>query len=135
MKKVNRKIKGFTLIELLIVIILIGILASIIIPKYIHLKELAEIDVTKANLHAIRVAAKLFFAKNNNRWPSSISEMVDSGYLHVRPKEMFTPSTNESTTLNGLGGWVYKDNGETEEPTIMVNLFGIDANGDSFSSY
>lgn len=127
--------KGFTIIELVIVIILIGILASIIIPKYIRLKELAEIDATKANLNSIRTASQLYFAKNNNQWPMSIQNLVDSGYLRVRPKEMFTPSTSEVPALNGLGGWVYKNNGEDTEPIMMVNLIGVDANGDSYSSY
>jgi type II secretion system protein G len=57
-----RNAKGFTLIELLIVVVIIGILAAIAIPKFANTKEKAYIASMKADLRNLITAQEAYFA-------------------------------------------------------------------------
>ena len=54
--------KGFTLIELLIVVVIIGILAAIAIPKFANTKEKAYIASMKSDLRNLVNAEESYFA-------------------------------------------------------------------------
>ena len=56
--------KGFTLIELLIVVVIIGILAAIAIPKFANTKEKAYIAAMKSDLRNLVTAEESYFADN-----------------------------------------------------------------------
>ena len=58
--KSNRK--GFTLIELLIVVVIIGILAAIAIPKFANTKEKAYVAAMKSDLRNLMTAEEGYFA-------------------------------------------------------------------------
>ena len=60
-----RNNKGFTLIELLIVVVIIGILAAIAIPKFANTKEKAYIAAMKSDLRNFVTAEEAYFADNN----------------------------------------------------------------------
>jgi prepilin-type N-terminal cleavage/methylation domain-containing protein len=55
--------KGFTLIELLIVVVIIGILAAIAIPKFANTKEKAYIATMKADLRNLVTAEEAYFSE------------------------------------------------------------------------
>ena len=57
-----RNSKGFTLIELLIVVVIIGILAAIAIPKFANTKEKAYISAMKSDLRNLAAAQEAYFA-------------------------------------------------------------------------
>ena len=54
--------KGFTLIELLIVVVIIGILAAIAIPKFANTKGKAYYTAMKSDLRNLLTAEEAFFA-------------------------------------------------------------------------
>jgi type IV pilus assembly protein PilA len=56
--------KGFTLIELLIVVVIIGILAAIAIPKFASTKEKAYLASMKTDLRNGATAQEGYFADN-----------------------------------------------------------------------
>lgn len=73
--------RGFTLIELLIVVVIIGLLASIAIPKFSNTKEKAYVGAMKSDLRNLATAEEAYFydsakyttnfALMNNFTPSS----------------------------------------------------------------
>jgi len=54
--------KGFTLIELLIVVVIIGILAAIAIPKFANTKAKAYVTAMKSDLRNLVTAEEAFFS-------------------------------------------------------------------------
>ena len=57
--------KGFTLLELIIVVIVIGVLATIAIPQYMKAVERAKVAKAKSNVALIMQAEKMHRAKND----------------------------------------------------------------------
>ena len=71
----KRNTKGFTLIELLIVVVIIGILAAIAIPKFANTKEKAYVASMKSDLRNLITAQEAYFSDNNSTYASSIAAM------------------------------------------------------------
>jgi prepilin-type N-terminal cleavage/methylation domain-containing protein len=79
-----RNTKGFTLIELLIVVVIIGILAAIAIPKFASTKEKAYIAAMKSDLKNFVTAEEAYFADNNTY----------GTYANVNGANLFTATTS-----------------------------------------
>jgi len=62
MRSAPRATKGFTLIELLIVVVIIGILAAIAIPKFGNTKTKAYVTAMKSDLRNLVTAEEAFFS-------------------------------------------------------------------------
>jgi len=66
--------KGFTLIELLIVVVIIGILAAIAIPKFANTKSKAYITAMKSDLRNLVTAEEAFFS-DSSKYTSTVSDL------------------------------------------------------------
>ena len=64
--------KGFTLIELLIVVVIIGILAAIAIPKFANTKSKAYITAMKSDLRNMVTAEEAFFS-DSSKYSTSLT--------------------------------------------------------------
>lgn len=60
----KRNNRGFTLIELLIVVVIIGILAAIAIPKFTSTREKAFVSAMKSDLRNMQSAQEIYFSDN-----------------------------------------------------------------------
>jgi general secretion pathway protein G len=66
----NQKQLGFTLIEVMVVIVILGILASLIIPKVMGRPDEARVIAAKQDMSSIMQALKLY-KLDNQRYPST----------------------------------------------------------------
>src|SRR5262245_32953198 len=68
-KSGTRRRSGFTLIELLIVVVIIGILAAIAIPKFQSTKGKANAAALKSDLRNLSSAQEAYFFENSGYAP------------------------------------------------------------------
>jgi prepilin-type N-terminal cleavage/methylation domain-containing protein len=67
--------KGFTLIELLIVVVIIGILAAIAIPKFANTKQKAYVASMKSDLRNLVTAQEAYFSDHSNIYADDMSQL------------------------------------------------------------
>ena len=71
--------KGFTLIELLIVVVIIGILAAIAIPKFSKTREKAYYSAMKSDLKNLMAQQEIYYSDGNYTYASD-PEDPDLGF-------------------------------------------------------
>jgi prepilin-type N-terminal cleavage/methylation domain-containing protein len=84
--------KGFTLIELLIVVVIIGILAAIAIPKFSSVKQKGYRTQAIAELQSLKTAEETFFT-DSNRY-GEITELSSYSHTSSVGSPTLTPSTS-----------------------------------------
>jgi prepilin-type N-terminal cleavage/methylation domain-containing protein len=88
---------GFTLIELLIVVVIIGILAAIAIPKFAATKVKGYVAVMKSDLRNLATAQEAYVADNGIYF----NGVVPNTQLIYNPSSGVTVTITEGTTV----GW------------------------------
>jgi prepilin-type N-terminal cleavage/methylation domain-containing protein len=94
--------KGFTLIELLIVVVIIGILAAIAIPKFANTKEKAYLASMKADLRNMATVEEAYFSDFQLYTGGTGSNLAGVG-TPLAPTN-FVPSAGVTVTAAATGG-------------------------------
>lgn len=84
------KKQAFTLMEIIIVVIVIGILATVAIPIYQNTIEDAKAKVCQTNLEALQVALDIY-AMENDKIPATLSQLpweyIQRAYVKILQKK------------------------------------------------
>lgn len=84
---------GFTLLELIIVIAVIGILATIVLPRMRDVPTRAAEAALKTDLHTIRDVIDQYYG-DKGHYPTSLEALVEEGYLRSIPVDPITRSAD-----------------------------------------
>ena len=117
MRNLLRKLRqGFTLIEILIVVVIIGILATVAIPTYFQYVKKGYATEAKIAIKDIEKKGSLYAQEQGGDFPNDISELEDAGYLalpeSIKDSWEFDlavsadgqTGTITATSLEGMGG-------------------------------
>jgi prepilin-type N-terminal cleavage/methylation domain-containing protein len=68
--------EGFTLVELLIVVLILGALAAIAVPRIMGGATSAKINACKTNVDLLNSQIELYYA-NEGSWPATLSAVSE----------------------------------------------------------
>lgn len=97
MRGIRKQDAGFTLMELMIVMMIIGILATLAVPSFVGALKSAREAVLKEDLHVMRTAIDSY-TMDKQKAPQSLDDLIQSGYLRAVPEDPITHSTDTWVT-------------------------------------
>lgn len=130
--------RGFTLIELVIIIVVLGILAAVAIPKYQNISKEAKESACLSALGGLRSGITIFYANQavqtgTATWPTLAELQGTDVMTNGIPKNPYCPdsaypdsildgsSVSKGTTIGSDCGWVYNANTGEIWPNTSVN--------------
>jgi len=122
-----KKRDGFTLIELLIVIVIIGILAAIAIPKFGKTREKAYFKAMMSDLRNLQAQQEVYYSGGAYSYTDDTRrlEFIPSKGVNIGQIEFSTTGWSVTATHDGLGNFgcaIYYGSGVTVQNTPGRNI-------------
>jgi len=89
-KPIKMKNKGFTLTEIMIVLVVLGLLIAIALPRVSQVLDLGKENSTKTSMNSLAKAMKNFYS-DTNVWPGSLIDLMGpplQGNVYFKPKDL-----------------------------------------------
>lgn len=122
-----RNLKGFSLIELMVVIVILGLLATFLLPKIIDRPDEARITKAKSDIKAIESALKLY-KLDNGFYPTTeqgLSALITQPTIEPIPKNWKRGGyldTNSIPKDPWGNNYIYRSPGEEERDYEIISL-------------
>ncbi|MFT7669649.1 MAG: general secretion pathway protein G [Planctomycetota bacterium] len=90
-KRHTAKKGGFSLAELMVVIVILGLLATLVVPKVFDALKRAFVGKVKSDIMAIDSALSDYAINNGGRFPDSLEDLVvpdENGYTYLKQKSV-----------------------------------------------
>ena len=151
--------RAFSLVELVIVIVIIGVLAAIAVPRLSRGATTASENALSANLAAMRSAIELFYAEHGQTYPAlakfedpltkysdlsgttfgdrdTATGVIYGPYLRAVPPLPVGAAKGKTAAVAAIGddgGWVY----DVTKGTVKANCGAteVDSNNKKYSDY
>ena len=122
-------VRGFTLLEILMVVVILGIVAAIVVPRSSMATMQARDTGIRRQLQTVRAQIALYRARHSSNDPDMTNwdDLVLGGYIKTEPKNPMNGATAIGADDDFSGGWIWRDGG-----TGVNQLFGtnIDHSGE-----
>ncbi len=98
--------RGFTLVELMVVVAIIGLLAAIVIPNFVHARAQAAVAETEANIKQIATAIEMYNS-DNQLYPQQ-SGNVTPALFTINPGKYLNTTPRNATNAHSEYAYTFK---------------------------
>ena len=89
---IGRLAKGFTLIEMLVVMLIISLLLTIAVPRYLRALERSRETVLRQDLSTLRESIDKYYG-DTGKFPPELKVLVEQRYLRSMPTDPISKSS------------------------------------------